>query len=239
MVGAYEVRVLEAHRVEDIPPRFAEAGIRELITAMGGEAEEDAPVDEALRAALSLHPFQQMAEQLLDLVLLQPPIPAYCESLVRAMQDPAHAPWRDHDVREDRFSLWYAHRLLHRAFPEQYPSPEARHVALQVVTASADARPPGPRTAPHERTAFAAALLPAPPHDVASGTEPGAWAYDALWAVEAAPRQALDEAACLAAGVPFPASATRIDLWAPPGVLDTLETGARWHVGVDGPSAAR
>lgn len=233
MQGTHAVVVARVEPTHDIPPRFPEGGIVELVEAMGGEVGEGEDIDAALRRTLSALPFAEMAETLLELVLLQPPIPAYCESLVRAMQDPERPPWRDHDVAEDRFSLWYAHRLLHRALPEQWPAPVATHLVLDVVALTADATLPGPRTAPHDRTAFLARLLHARPDGgpwSKLGDDEQAWAYDVLWAVEVAPRRSASDELAARAGAPAGAPSARIEAWMPPGWTDELSAGAVWTV---------
>src|SRR5690606_1679559 len=129
----WHVRVRGIATVHDIPGRFGEAGIRELVTAPGGEPAEDEDVWSAAARTFRATPPQQLAERLLDLVLLKPPIPAGCEALVRAMEDAAAPPWLTHEVREDRVWLWYCHRLLHQALPERFPPPAVQRVDLETT----------------------------------------------------------------------------------------------------------
>lgn len=210
------VHVVDSAVAHDVPPRIAEAGIREIVEALGGPGD-DVPVDEALRTTFAALPFQQLAERLLELLLIQPPIPAYCESLVRQMQDAKRPPWLDHDVREDRFSLWYAHRLLATGLPDQFDAPEVRRITLDVTPDDPAVRVPGPRTGAHDKTAFAARVLrPAAPAGLADDAE--TWAYDLVWAVEVGERRAN----------PAGAPTTRLVVYATPGWLDGITAGRTW-----------
>ncbi len=229
MTATYSVLLRSVTTVDDIPSRFPEAGIRELIEALGGGTDDEIEVDAALRAAIEAVPFQDMAEQLLDLLLLQPPIPAYCESLVRRMDDVGNEPWRDHDVAGDRFSLWYAHRLLHRAMPERWTSPSCTRVELLVVALEPGAALPGPRSAPHDRTAFAGSLLAAAGGPLASrGDDVSAWAYDVLWAVEVGSRSPVSPDAAAALQAPSGAPSVGVTVWLPPDLVAPSLQGTSW-----------
>lgn len=210
------VHVVESVVAHDVPPRISEAGVREIVEALGGP-DGDLPVEDALRATFAALPFQQLAERLLELLLIQPPIPAYCESLVRQMEDAHHPPWLDHDVREDRFSLWFAHRLLATGLPDRFHAPAVRRLTLEVTPSDPAVRVPGPRTGAHEKTSFVARVLrPFAPAGV--GADDDSWAFDLVWAVEVGERRASADGA----------STTRLVVYATPGWLDAVEPGRAW-----------
>ncbi|HMV67099.1 MAG TPA: hypothetical protein PKA64_09625, partial [Myxococcota bacterium] len=155
----YSVRAVDVADDVTVPGRIHEGGVREVALAMGAEDDEDADGWELLRRAFEPLSVQDLGERLLDAVLLQPPIPAYCETLLRRMQDPESSPWVDHEVTEDRFHLWYCHHLVHRAFPDRWPAPPIRRVRLEIMPLDAEGRPPGRRSTARDRTAFVARLL--------------------------------------------------------------------------------
>ncbi|MCA9570487.1 MAG: hypothetical protein KC656_21740 [Myxococcales bacterium] len=236
----YAVHVVSAEVVHDIPERFGEAGLRELVEALDGEIGEDDDVWEALTRAFSALPAQELAERLLDLVLLQPPIPAGCEALVRAMEDPETPPWRTHEVAEDRVWLWYCHRLLHHAFPERFPAPSITCLGLEVTSLAGDATPPGPRTSAHDRTAFVAGLLGARGGDnpLQGGDLGDDWAYDAVWSVlvgerrKATPDELTELGATPQAAASGRCLVTRLRAWLPVTSLGDLHEGSRWRAEV-------
>lgn len=241
----YHVRVTAIDTDHTVPGRFTDAGIRELVGALGGPAEAD-DIDGALREAFLALDETELGERLLDAVLLQPPIPAGCAALVEAMQDPATPPWRHHDVPSDRFWLWYAHRLLHRALPEQFPAPSVTRVTLDVTPLEAGARPPGPRTPVRDRVTFLAHLLsgrdggdrpadadPFTRHADDADTDEE-WAFDVVWAAEVQGRSTPDPAELAALGVPSEDAAigrwVRITLagWMPDAAATALRPGTTW-----------
>lgn len=198
----------------DVPGRVTEHGLLELVEALGEHVADGEDVWVALTRACSALPETELAERLLELLLLQPPIPAYCEALVAAMHDPERAPWRTHEVPSDRVALWSAHRILHGALPDRFPPPTIVRVDLAVHSDAPSARAPGHRAAPRDRTAFAARLLSARPgHNPMSGH--GAdieWAFDALWAIE------IEDS-----------SVSRVvSAWIQPDLVGDLTPGARW-----------
>lgn len=225
MPNAYEVSVLEVGPADAIPGRFSDHALVEIVETLGGEVAEGQDVWEAITATFSALPRTELAERLLDAVLLQPPIPAGCEALVRRMEDPDDAPWRDHEVREDRVWLWFCHRLLHGAFPETYPAPPLLRVDLEVATTEPGIRPPGPRTPNHDRTAFVARLLAGRPGEhplTGRADDDGAdWAYDVVWAAEVTGRRRPEGAP---EGVVVAMSAWIEDTWVP-----DLAAGAAWN----------
>lgn len=227
--------------VEDdiVPGRFSEAGLVELAAALGGPSEADRDPWEALGAAFRGLTTQALGERLLEAVLLKPPIPAGCEALLHSMRDPAHPPWIDHEVPEDRFQLWYCHLLVHRVFPDVYPKPALRRVELAVWQLDAAVRAPGRRSPPRDRTAFFARLLqdrpganPVVGQHGAGDEAPAEWSYDVVWATvfgEAARVDAADVPE--AAGVPRVEGQVlrhKVEGWLAPQWLGDLAVGQLW-----------
>ena len=222
-----------------VPGRFSEAGLMELATALGAPADPDADPWETLSAAFRGLSTQALGERLLEAVLLKPPIPAGCEALLNAMRDPAHPPWVDHEVPEDRFQLWYCHLLVHRVFPDVYPKPALRRVELAVWQLDPSVRAPGRRSPPRDRTAFFARLLrdrpganPVVGRHGAEDDAPAEWSYDVVWATVFGEPARVD-----VADVPDVAGAThaegpvlrhKVEGWLAPQWLGDLEVGQRW-----------
>lgn len=201
MPHSAHVHVTGLMAVDDLPGRFGDAGLTELAQALG--APDGGAPRERLRAAIQAMPMAELAPRMLDLVLLQPPIPAGCEALVHAMRDPETAPWRTHEVAEDRLWLWYCHALLHDALPDAFAAPEVTRVDVEVVGLSAAVRPPGPRTPSHDRVAFLASVLQQGPGAwSARPAEVASWAYDELWAVEVGARRKPDSDELTRLGAP-------------------------------------
>lgn len=242
----YHVRVTAIDTDHTVPGRFTDAGIRELVGALGGQDDAE-DVDAALRDTFLALEETELGERLLDAVLLQPPIPAGCAALVEAMEDPATPPWRDHDVPSDRFWLWYAHRLLHRALPERFPAPSVTRVALEVTPLEPGARPPGPRTPVRDRVTFLAHLLSGRAEgERADGSDPFTrhaddadtdeeWAFDVVWAAEVQGRVTPTPDALTALGVSAEDAAVgrwlRITLaaWMPEQAAEALTPGTTWE----------
>ncbi len=184
-MARYEVTVEAIAEVDDVPGRVRDAGLRELAVALGASDDADADAWSQLAEAFRAQTPRDLGESLMEAVLWQPPIPAYCETLMHkcAASPP---PWVDHDIPEDRVNLWYAHHVLHRVFPETYPAPMLTRVTLALSTTDATARPPVLRTPPKDRVAAAAAALLARPTPMPLAAEASreGWAFDVLWAVE-------------------------------------------------------
>lgn len=235
-LASYSVRAAQVGTDITIPGRIHEAGVREVALALGAEEDEDVDAWELLRRAIAPLGVQELGERLLDAVLLQPPIPAYCETLLRRMQDPASPPWVDYEVEGDRFQLWYCHHLVHRVLPDQWPAPALTKVRLEVTALDPSARPPGRRSTSRDRTAFAARLLVA-----RGGENPLArghdgqdveWAFDAVWGAEVGNWDKLDEAAIAALPSPPPEGfapfRVTLEVWMPPQWAGDLAEGDAW-----------
>jgi hypothetical protein len=222
-MARYEVTVEAIAEVDDVPGRVRESGLRELAVALGATDDEAkdawAQLDETFRG---LSP-RDLGESLMEAVLWQPPIPAYCETLMHkcAATPP---PWVDHDVPEDRVNLWYAHHVLHRVFPETYPAPTLTRITLSLSTTDPAARPPVLRTPPKDRVAAAAVALLARPTPLPLAAEAGtreAWAFDVLWAVEGSEKRKVS-----VEGVE--ASVVRLTVTVAPQWRGDLAEGERW-----------
>jgi hypothetical protein len=236
-VARYDVEVVGLDAVDDVPGRVHDSGLRELAVALGGADDPDRDAWDVLGDAFRALGTQELGERLMEAVLWQPPIPAYCETLLHKMATDA-PPWIDHDVPEDRFNLWYAHHLAHRVFPDTYPAPLVRHVTLDLVTVDPAARPLGKRSPPRDRTTFAGRVLLGRQGDnplvqgEAADTQGGRheFSFDAIWAVEAAERVRLKPEELAAMGLPTdaPAQRNRVEVWMPAQWLGDLSIGARW-----------
>lgn len=236
MSASLQVDVTGVDTVHDIPGRFGEGGLRELVTALDGTVGDDEEVYDALVRTFSALPLQALAERLLDAVLLKPPIPAGCEALVHAMATSAGAPWRTHEVVEDRVWLWYCHSLLHRAFPDRFEAPAVTRVTWAVTQLDPDARVPGRRTAPHDRTTFVARTLAARPGAEGLSDDLDRWAFDRVWWVEVTDRVRADADDLAARGASAEAAAsgrcflTTVQAWMPEGEAVGLSVGQTWGV---------
>ena len=218
LTARWDVEVQAVTPTLDVPGRVTEHGLVELVEALDDTVADGEDVWAALTRACSALPETELAERLLELLLLQPPIPAYCEALVAAMHDPAHAPWRTHEVPSDRVALWTAHRILHGALPDRFPPPTIIRVDLRVHSADPSARAPGHRASPRDRTAFAARLLAARPgpHPLSGHGQDIEWAFDALWAIE------IEDS-----------SASRcVSAWIQPDLVGDLAPGAAWSADI-------
>lgn len=234
MTAFYAVRAMEIAADDTVPGRFTEAGLRELVEALGGEDDPDREVWELLRERFAAHTVEELGQQLLDTVLVQPPIPAYCESLLFAMRD-GKAPWADHEVTSDRINLWYAAWVAHHTRPEEFPAPPISRVTLQVASGDATARPPGRRGAARDRTSFVARLLQARPGDNPIAAEHGApddgpaeWAFDLLWGAEFSDRGRADADLAEALQVPEGSLCFTVQAWMPPQWVGDLTAGQTW-----------
>jgi hypothetical protein len=201
---------LAAHApTTDIPPRVPEHGVEEILEALGTPRAAGVPLDEALRAAFGALGDQQLGERLLDMVLMKPPIPAGCEALMHAMATREVPPWRTHEVPSDRVWLWYAHHLLHRAYPERFPPPTIHRLTLRLWADPADDAAPrlpsatARRVSVHARGALAALALRGAPGvdapgvshaDVLAALADAEAAYDVVWAAEIAGHEPLSDA---------------------------------------------
>lgn len=237
MPHPFHVHVVALDDDHDIPGRFADSGLIELAEALGHTPAEDEDAWAALATAFKALPATDLAERLLDLVLLKPPIPAGCEALVVAMKDADTPPWLTHEVREDRVWLWYCHRLLHAVFPDTYPEPTICRTRLQVTMLTTDGRPPGKRAVAHDRTAFVAHLLQHRSGDnplAHTGASDDSWAYDAIWAVEIGERTKTAEATLLERGAPADVASSgkafelTLDVWMPQDSLGDLAADQAW-----------
>lgn len=219
MSHPYAVSVRERCSTSEIPGRFPEAGIGEIAEALGGTAGDD-PWG-GLRDAMAALSTQALGERLLDVVLVEPPIPAYCESLVRAMQSDATAPWREHEVMKDRVWLWYAHSILHRSLPDQWPPPSVERVSLEATMTVEGARPPGKRSSLRERASFVGRLLAARDGDnpLKGAFEDETWFFDVVWHAAVTGRTKVD------GGPRFTVS---LDAWVPAQWLGDLAAGDAW-----------
>jgi hypothetical protein len=240
----FVVRAVVVEEADIVPGRFSEAGLVELAAALGGPSDPDADPWEALSAAFRSMSTQALGERLLEAVLLKPPIPAGCEALLHAMRDPAHPPWVDHEVPEDRFQLWYCHLLVHRVFPDVYPKPALRRVELAVWQLDAAARAPGRRSPPRDRTAFFARLLqdrpgvnPVVGRHGADADAPAEWSYDVVWATVFGEQARVDVSdvpltdSRAAAGVPPVEGQVlrhKVEGWLAPQWLGDLAVGQQW-----------
>jgi hypothetical protein len=228
----FHVTVVDRVTTDEIPGRFGDASLRELLAGLGGEVADDEPAVDAVARTFAGLGDSELAERLLESLLTEPPIPAYCDALVRAMQDPATPPWRTHELRGDRVWLWVAHRLLALARPERFPAPTVERLRLEVVPRDAAARPPGRRTPAHDRIAFVASLLQGRPGaltvEAVSGPD---GAFDVLWSVEVGERRPLSPEEAAARGAPVGAVATVVDAWIPGDALGALAAGDAWVVG--------
>ncbi len=239
MSDSVRVRVLSVEPAETVPGRFGEAGLRELIEVLGGKDDPDADVWELLRQTFDRHGVQDLGEQLLDAALIDPPIPAYCETLLRRMMDPNDPPWVDHEVAVDRFNLWYCHYLVHRAYPDRWPAPSVLRVSLEVTVVDPALRPPGRRSPPGDRTAFLARVLRARPgvnpiqasHGGAS-EDASEWAFDVVWASEVSSWTKLTEEEVAAAGITAPAGFVPFrftaEAWTPPQWRGDITPAHEW-----------
>jgi hypothetical protein len=214
LAARWDVEVQAVTPVLDVPGRVTEHGLVELVEVLGEHVADGEDVWAALTRACAALPETELAERLLEVLLLQPPIPAYCEALVAAMHDAEHAPWRTHEVPSDRVALWTAHRILHGALPDRFPAPTLRRVDLRVHSPDPGARAPGHRASPRDRTAFAARLLASRPgaHPMSGHGQDIEWAFDALWAIE------IEDA-----------SASRtVSAWLQADLIGDLAAGAAW-----------
>jgi hypothetical protein len=202
MSARYHVELRAVSPDVQVPGRFAESGLWELVAGLGGPAEGD-DVWAALTAVFDAMTESQLGERLLDMILLKPPIPAGCDALLQAMKDEDNPPWQSHEIMEDRFWLWYGHYIVHRVYPDRFPAPRLSRATLAVTTLDPSARPPGPRTSARDRTRFVAAMLGGPgcPLAAAFGEDTGGeWGFDVVWACEVAGRTKLDAATLIARG---------------------------------------
>lgn len=230
----FAAAVLSVQADSTIPDRIAESGLWELSTALGGREGED--VWASLSEAMSAMSLDDLGEKLLDLVLLQPPIPAGCSALLTAMQDPDAPPWVDHEVPSDRFWLWYVHHVVHRALPEQFPAPAITRVTFR-TTMMSDVRPPGKRSAPRDRTRFAARVLSGRPgsHPLAAGRAPTEtdWEFDVVWhATVEDRRRATAEDFDVAPADPASRFVTTMSAWLAPQWLGDLAADQHWTVDI-------
>ncbi len=237
MAASFDVRLESITPSDTVPGRFHESGLAELVAALGGSHEEGADIYKELRAVFETLDLHKLGERLLDEVLVEPPIPAGCDALLQRMRDPKDPPWADHEVRSDRFWLWYAHRVAHGALPETFPRPPIHRVTLDVCMLVAGVRPPGARATPHDRTVFAATALSARPgsHRLASpfGDLPvDDWAFDVVWAAEVSGRRKPDAEELEARGAD-PALAgklfsVQVAAWLAPQWTGDIPFGSTW-----------
>lgn len=218
----WKVRIVARSTEDAIPDRITPSSAWELCEAFGGPgasaADDDADPYAVLHGLWAELPLQSLAERLMELMLIEPPIPAYCETLVRSMKDPDSFPWRDHEVGADRFSLWFAHFLLHRALPDDFPEPTVECLSLEARGPS-DASAPGRRSAMGDRAAFAAHLIAQGSHPLADPSQRTGptWAWDAVWAARVTHR-----------AVEADELVVRVDAWVPDVVAGALRPGDAW-----------
>jgi hypothetical protein len=240
MQSHYSVVVEEIVSDTTVPGRFAESGLWEIVEELGGPPTGD-DVWAALAQAFALHTDSKLGEFLLDMVLLKPPIPAGCDALLQEMKDAEHPPWRDHEVAEDRFWLWYCHKIVHQVYPDRYPAPEIRRVQLTVTTLSADLRPPGKRSSTRDRTRFVANLLkhrqgdnPIAEAFTQIADSEAEWAFDTIWATSVLGRKKLSADELVALGATPADAATgklfqlTIAAWLPPQWIGDLAANQTW-----------
>ena len=234
------VNVLAHETCTDIPGRFPDSGLRELATSLGGHVDSDDALWPTLRQCLDALPMQERGEQLMDLVLLEPPIPAGCEAMLRSMQgdDPA---WKRHDILADRLWLWYAHWIVSRTHPETFPAPTVSRVRVAVTAVSTDVRLPGKRTTPRDRAALMGSLLLARPEASPLSGRFGEdttldWAFDVLWSVEMVDREKPTAATLIERGATDEAANSGrlltivLDVYCDSAWLGDLTAGAQWHM---------
>jgi hypothetical protein len=230
-MSTFFVRTVAVDIEQALPDRVADKGLWELVDAFGGPRDGD-DVWEALRACFEPLSLADLGEKLLDLILLQPPIPAGCAALMEQMKDPDNPPWDTHEVASDRFWLWYAHHVVHRAQPDRLPAPPIARVTTAVTMTEPASRPPGPRTSPRDRTRFMAALLAARVGDnplAAAATEDD-WAFDAIWHVRVDGRHRATDEELAAAGVTGDRLFTvAFSTWCAPRWVGDLAAGLAWR----------
>lgn len=240
MSAPYAARIVEVASDDTVPGRLSDAALRELAAALGGDGAPERDPWEALAEAFRALSTQQLGERLLEAMLLQPPIPAGCEALLARMTNPDDAPWRDHDVLQDRLPLWTCHSLVHRVFPDVYPAPRVGRVTLQLVELVPGLRTPGRRSPPRDRTTFfARALRDRPGADnPISATWPfdaaddASWSYDVVWATSFGERAAMsaDDVGSAFQARPAGPSAlcTTATAWLPTQWLGDAADGQAW-----------
>jgi len=187
MESSFHVQVVAADVVHDIEHGFSDNQDREILEGLlGPQPDDDHPTETLLALIRDSDPLP-FAERMLGAVLMEPPIPAYCGTLVMRMQHPETFPWRDHEIAGDRLSLWYAHWLWNRALPDEWPPPEVTRLRLVVTNTSPRARHVGRRMTLRQGSSFVARLLAGKPGSVladglGSDTSPGCtWFYDVVW----------------------------------------------------------
>lgn len=234
MDNLWHVQLLSLESATLLPNRFHPSALNEITAALSGTpAPEDAW--EGLTAAFRSIPPETLSERLLDEVLITPPIPAGCVALTEAMKDRDNPPWLSHEVMADRVWLWFCHRLLSEAYPEDYPMPKVAQVDLRLTPLKAGMRPLGKRTAIRERIRTLAACMQASPTLMTSlyrdQSTLDAWVFDTLWGAEITGRTKLtpEEAKTLAADpetLPKVSFVARV--WLPHQWLDTPTVDASW-----------
>ena len=244
MTARFHVQLLDLQPDDTVPGRFNESGLWEIVEELGGSHSEGADVWLALRGVFQSMSESKLGERFLDLALLQPPIPAGCDALLQAMKDPARFPWRDHEVREDRFWLWDAHRIIHKVMPESFPAPPIHRVSLEVTLLDRRAKPPGKRTTARERTLFfgkALASAPGshpiqPPEGVDAESD---WLFDIVWGTEFISRNKLAKDGLVGRGATEEAAASgklfavRLDGWLAPQWTEGMNAGRGWTFAED------
>lgn len=240
MADRYEVVTLAVGEADALPSRLTDHTLHDLLEALKVEIPDGADPRELTLETFRTWNLDRLAAEVLDVLLLKPPIPAGCEALVRGMRDAARPPWMDHEVVEDQLSLWLMHYLLHLAMPEQFPAPRARAVSLDVTNLDPEAVPPGKRSPLREKASFMARVLAQRSGDnpmaarFGQGREGHApWAFDVVWEVEVGARRAHTAEEVAARGLPEGSRVftTRMVARLPAHWLGALEPGARWTCG--------
>lgn len=224
--------------VNDIDDRFTESEDRDVLEALNGAQPDDVDATQALVTLIRDSDALPFAERMLGVVLVDPPIPAYCGTLVMRMKDPQTFPWRDHEVAADRLSLFYAHRLWHRALPDEWPPPEVVKLGIEVLNAEPHVRHLGKRTSIRQGCSFVARLLAGRDSvvssqfaDISAGQT---WFYDVVWGAAVVDRTTLssDEASAVLGESVNPGATwirTRLLAWVPEQWVGDLNPGDAWQ----------